>query len=127
MVTEVGVSATGAATTFPVTVRLTGERRDVRPGMAASVAFRFRGRDRQVIYLPPQAVGEDRDGRFVFLLEPGSEPSVGVVRRSPVEIGEFTPDGLEIVDGLDEGQVVVTAGVRRLTDGQTVRMLGAGR
>ena len=48
------------------------------------------------------------------------------MRRAPVEIGELTRDGLEIVSGVTEGQVVVTAGVRRLTDGQSVRLLPEG-
>jgi len=35
-VTEVGVISTGAATTFPVTVRMDKEDPDCRPGMAAA-------------------------------------------------------------------------------------------
>jgi RND family efflux transporter MFP subunit len=124
VVTEVGVAATGGATTFPVTVRLTRDSRDVRSGMAADVAFNFSaGDDRERIYLPSHAVGGDRNGRFVFLLEPTDEPGVGVVRRTAVDVGELTRDGLEVKGGLEEGQTVVTAGVRRLTDGQRVRLL----
>jgi RND family efflux transporter MFP subunit len=127
VVTEVGVAATGAATTFPVTVRLDRESGDVRSGMAANVTFRFAATDdRDRFYLPSHAVGGDRAGRFVFLLEPSGEDGVGKVRRVEVEVGELTRDGLEIVSGLLEGQEVVTAGVRRLTDGQSVRLLPAG-
>lgn len=127
VVTEVGVAATGAATTFPVKVRLSRDSRDVRSGMAANVSFNFAaGDDRERIYLPSHAVGGDRDGRFVFLLEPADEPGTGIVRRTPVEVGELTRDGLEILSGISEGQQVVTAGVRRLTDGQRVKLLSEG-
>ncbi len=125
-VTEVAVASTGAATTFPVTVQLDQENRDVRPGMAASVAFRFPGRERRLIYVPPQAVGEDRQGRFVFVLETTGEAGVGRVVRTAVEIGDLTPDGLEILDGLADGARVVTAGVRRLEDDQRVRLSESG-
>jgi len=127
VVTEVGVAATGTATTFPVTARMTGTSPDVRSGMAANVAFRFEAQDdRERIHLPPQAVGEDRDGRFVFVLVAADEAGVGVVHRTPVVVGELTPDGLEVLDGLSEAQHVVTAGVRRLTDGQRVKLLDGG-
>ena len=59
----------------------------------------------------------------MFVLEPSDDAGVGVVRRTPVEVGRFTADGLEVASGLSEGQQVVTAGVSRLTDGQRVRLL----
>jgi RND family efflux transporter MFP subunit len=70
VVTEVGVAATGTATTFPVTVQLAEGVDDVRSGMAADVAFQF-GKDDEGerIFVPAYAVGEDGDGRYVFLLE----------------------------------------------------------
>jgi RND family efflux transporter MFP subunit len=124
VVTEVGVAAIGTATTFPVTVRLAQADPDIRSGMAAEVAFRFASRDsRERIYLPTHAVGEDREGRYVFVLEAGPEDGVGRVRRVAVEVGALTPDGLELLAGLTDGQHVVTAGVRRLTDGQRVKLL----
>lgn len=124
VVTEVGVAATGTATTFPVTVRLTRPSPQVRSGMAADVTFRFESQaGGEAIYLPSHAVAGDRNGRFVFLLEPTDEEGVGAVRRMPVETGELTPDGMEIVSGLTDGQRVVIAGVRRLTDGQRVKLL----
>jgi len=126
VVTEVGVAAIRTATTFPVTVRLARNDPGIRSGMAAEVAFRFEARDsRERIYLPTHAVGEDREGRYVFVLESGPEDEVGIVRRVAVEVGALTPDGLELLAGLTEGQRVVTAGVRRLTDGQRVKLLGS--
>ncbi len=122
-VTEAGVAAVGTATTFPVTVRLAGSDPDIRSGMAAEVAFRFLSGDsagRMVV--PAVAVGEDRDGRFVFVLEE-SAGEEGLVRRKPVTVGELTADGLEILGGLTEGERVITAGVRRLTDGERVKLL----
>ncbi len=125
VVTEVGVAAMGTATTFPVTARLIRSSEDVRSGMAANVTFRFVAEGGgEHLCVPPQAVGEDMEGRFVFLLEPGGEEGVGVVRRTAVEVApDLRPEGLEILSGLTPGQQVVTAGVRRLIDGQRVRLL----
>lgn len=122
VVSEVGVAA-GAATTFPVRVRLAGNEAQIRSGMAANVAFTFGSQDAaDRIVAPLHAVGEDRQGRFVFVVEPQGE-GVGVVRRRPVRVGELDPEGLEILEGLTPGERLVTAGVKRLEDGREVKFL----
>lgn len=122
VVSEVGVAATESGTTFPVTVQLVGHHPAARSGMAAEVAFRFRSQSSSdVIVVPPVAVGEDQDGRFVFVVEP-ADSGLGVAHRRPVDVGELTSDGIEILHGVRDGDRVVTAGVSRITDGMRVRM-----
>jgi RND family efflux transporter MFP subunit len=123
-VTEVGVTSTGFATTFPVTVRLSEDEGGIRPGMAAEVSFRFEAAGTQErTIVPAVAVGEDRDGRFVFIIEPLEEDGFGVARRRGVTVGELTPEGLEILEGVEEDELVITAGVSRIADGQKVKLL----
>lgn len=125
VVTEVGVSATGGATTFPVTVDILQAPESVRPGMAATVNLRFiasGGTDRFLV--PPGAVGEDREGRFVFIVESTGE-GFGIARRRPVRVGDLTDEGLEIVSGLSDGDLLITAGVTRIEDGRKVRLAPA--
>ena len=77
---------------------------------------------RPQILLPLHAVGEDRQGRYVFVLDGSDEPGVGIVHRRSIQIEpDPTPEGLEVLQGLTEGELVVTAGVRRLVDGQRVK------
>jgi RND family efflux transporter MFP subunit len=121
-VTEVGVASVGGATTFPVTVRLTEGQDQVRAGMSADVTFVFASeKDGPRYSLPISAVGEDREGRFVFILEKTGD-ALGTVHRTPVEVGEILSDGIEILDGVKPGDLVVTAGVSRIYDGLQVRV-----
>lgn len=125
-VTEVGV-ATTTATSFPVTVRLDDPTTDVLPGMPAEVTFSFPPvDDRAHIRVPPVAVGEDRAGRYVWIVEV-SEGGLGVTRRRDIETGELTSEGLDVLAGLVEGERVVTAGVSRVQEGQQVRLLAEAR
>jgi RND family efflux transporter MFP subunit len=125
-VSEVGVAPAGLATTFPVTVRLDETSADARAGMAAEVAFTFQATDdRERFFVPSFAVGEDREGRFVFVIEPG-DPGFGLVLRRPVEVGELTAEGLEILSGLSDGDQIVTAGVSKITDSLVVSLPGSG-
>jgi len=121
-VTEVGVASVAGATTFPVTIQLTEGQDQVRAGMAADVTFVLEAaKDGPKYALPTSAVGEDRDGRFVFKVERG-EDGLGIVHRSPVEVGQLLSDGVEIFTGVEPGDLVVTAGVSRIYDGLQVRM-----
>jgi multidrug efflux system membrane fusion protein len=121
-VTEVGVSSAGGVTTFPVTVRLTEGQDQVRAGMAAEVTFIFASLKEGPKYaLPISAVGEDREGRFVFMLQNVSD-GLGIVTRSPVEVGDILSNGIEILSGVNPGDLVVTAGVSRIYDGLEVRV-----
>ena len=125
-VTEVGVTTSTMGTTFPVKARLVDEDPGVRPGMAAELEFRFASVGEAAHFrVPPHSVAEDRGGRFVFVVEP-SDTGRAVVRRRQVEVGSLTPAGLEVLDGLQEGDHVVTAGISQLEDGDTVKLGAEG-
>jgi len=124
-VTEVGVATSDRASTFPVTVLLSRENANIRAGMAAQVGFSFAaegGRERFVV--PPVAVGEDREGRFVYTVEPAKD-DLGTVHRKTVTTGELSDEGLDVLSGLTDGDLLVTAGISRIEDGMTVKLLTA--
>ena len=77
---------------------------------------------RERVLVPAVAVGEDREGRFAFVVEPGEE-GIGIARRRTVDVGDLTAEGLEVLEGLNDGEIVVTAGISRIADGQQVRLL----
>jgi len=125
VVREVGVAAMGFATTFPVTAQLQETDPDIRSGMAAEVAFRFESSDRRERFIVPSvAIGEDSQGRFVYVVAPTNSDTASV-KRVNVQVGELTADGFEILQGLSDGDLVVTAGVSKIIDGQKVKFLGA--
>ncbi len=120
-VTELGLMSRTLSTTFPVTVQLVQAEPDVRAGMAAQVRFAFAVQNqRERFIVPAQAVVEDRDGRFVYVVE-STGKGVAIVRRREVSIGELTAEGLEVLEGLVEGDHVVTAGVSQIHDGLEVK------
>ena len=57
--------------------------------MAAGVTFHFESKKgRARILVPPVAVGEDREGRYVYVVEE-MEDGFGIVHRKPVTIGSL--------------------------------------
>jgi RND family efflux transporter MFP subunit len=123
-VSEVGIASVGMVTTFPVTVKLDRADSDIRPGMAAVVEFFFESKDqRERFIVPSHTVGEDQKGRFVYVVEPiPDQKEYGIAHLRSVTIGELTSEGLEIFEGLSDGELLITAGITRITDGQKVKI-----
>ncbi|MCW7753841.1 efflux RND transporter periplasmic adaptor subunit [Desulfobotulus sp. H1] len=120
VVAEVGLASVGLETTFPVTVRLETRDAGILPGMAAEVMIPM------VIHggavrVPFRSVGEDERGRFVFCLRVLDNGVAEVVRRDVV-LGGMGSDGIEVLEGLVAGDLVVTAGVGRVREGERVKL-----
>ncbi|MEM9173865.1 MAG: efflux RND transporter periplasmic adaptor subunit, partial [Myxococcota bacterium] len=99
VVRKVGIAPADGAATYPVTVRLDTGWDRIRPGMAAEVRFRFQQSAGAKPIVPASAVGEDRDGRYVFVVEP-EEGGFFQTRRQPVEVGGLAGAGVQVETGL---------------------------
>lgn len=123
-VTELSVSSS-ATTTFPVILAMSDSKDfKIRSGMAAEVTFTFHANadtNSSTLYLPPIAVGEDADGRYVFVVKPTKTAQEGLIKRQSVKIGELTSSGIEIFEGVKSGDKVVTAGMSVIRDGLIVK------
>lgn len=122
-VIEISPALDSNTSTYPIQISVTDPTDEIKSGMAASVTFNFEGsiQNSESIVIPANSIGEDQNGRFVFLIE--SEPSSGTkVVKNYVQIGELTSDGFEITEGLDVGQRIATAGLQTLLDGQKVTL-----
>lgn len=125
-ITEVGISSTGFATTFPVVVRMLEIDPNIRSGMAAEVDFSFKSSGlREIFLVPSVAVAEDRTGRFIYIVKP-AENDTGIVYKKSVVIGDFSDDGIEVFEGIEDGDYVVIAGVSKIKEGMKVKFNPAG-
>ncbi|MCG7588081.1 efflux RND transporter periplasmic adaptor subunit, partial [Photobacterium sp. OFAV2-7] len=65
----------------------------------------------------PENVSISETERFVWTVDPRTM----TVNKKPVAIGQFKGQGVEILNGLSRGDIVVTAGTHFLSEGQTVQ------
>ena len=123
VVTEVSYAISSETSTYPITVTLESGSERIRPGMAADVTFTFAaGQGEQHLAVPANAVAQDQKGNYVFIVEP-AEDGFGFVRRREVTVGKLTGEGFAVKEGLSEGELVVTSGVNKISDGMKVRVL----
>jgi membrane fusion protein (multidrug efflux system) len=74
---------------------------------------------RMSLSVPELAVVGEGDSRFVYTI--GAD---GAAKRIPVKTGLRQDGRIEIVEGLQPGQRIVTEGVVKLADGMKVRVAG---
>ncbi|MBQ8091025.1 MAG: efflux RND transporter periplasmic adaptor subunit [Pyramidobacter sp.] len=121
---EFGAQADPGTKTYPVTVTMPQpEGARVLPGMAVSVAVDYGGsRKQETTFLVPQsAILGDVVMRSVWRCKDGSVESI------PVAVLAAHGNSVEIsAPLLNEGDVIVTAGVHFLREGQKVRLMKAG-
>ena len=95
----------------------------LRPGMFARVTTVFGERD-QAKVIPEEAIVPLGSKSYVIRLKPGAAPDVRVSQRVEVKVGIRRPGKVEILEGLDVGDTVVTAGQQRIArDGTEVKVM----
>jgi membrane fusion protein (multidrug efflux system) len=110
--------------TRSIRVQATLDNQDekMRPGMFANVEVML-AKETPVLSIPVTAVLHAPYGDSVFVVEEQKDKDGKarlVLRQQFVRIGEARGDFVSIVDGLKEGQQVVTSGVFKLRPGTTV-------
>lgn len=121
-VTEVAPAVDTNTSTYPVRVTIINPSDEIKSGMAANITFDFGNskNSKTVLVVPANAVGEDSNGRFVFIVEESGENVK--VKKQKITIGDLTAEGFEITSGLNVGQKIATAGLQTLLDGQEVKL-----
>jgi RND family efflux transporter MFP subunit len=118
VVREVSPVADPATRTYQVKVTLKSPPREMLFG--ASVLGRLKATTAPVVVLPASALFDKQGVPAVWIYQPAS----GSVALKPVAVARYETDRVVISEGLVKGDVVVTAGVNRLREGQKVRLAG---
>ncbi len=128
IISEVAVASASGSAAFPVVIRIQETHPALRSGLAADVTFKFDSSetDGSTFVLPVTAVISDPSGTFVFVAEDAGTEGEAVVRRRLVELGELSQSGIEVLDGLEQGDRVITAGISVIRDGQRVLLPNTG-
>ena len=122
-ITAINPQVDAATRNIRVQATVANAEERLRPGMYVSVAVVLPGRE-QVLAIPATAVLYAPYSDSVFIVEesPGPDPGrpVKVVRQQLAQLGEKHGDFVAVRSGLKEGDSVVSTGVFKLRNGQTV-------
>ena len=99
----------------------------LRPGMFARVTAVFGERDNARV-IPEEAIVPQAGRQYVIRLVDGPDQDTKIAQRVEVKVGIRRPGRVEITEGLQPGDIVVTAGQQRVQkDGMPVRVVDLNR
>ena len=119
---EKGVTADAMTHTYDVRINVQNAERKLLPGMVTSVSF---GSEKGIVnseksatalLVPVTAVQKNANGSL-FVWTVGKDSTV---HRQPVEVGPTQGNRIAVTDGLENGQLIVTEGYQKLSEGTKV-------
>ena len=123
LISEIGAKAE-SGNAFPVKVELAQTPADIRSGMTAQVTFNF-GAGESSVYLipvsaldvriPPQGQKIDKTKAPVYILKDGT------AQKRMVTIRDIRGNEFEVVEGLNPGDILITAGTPYVSEGQKIK------
>jgi membrane fusion protein, multidrug efflux system len=116
-VREVGTQADPATRTFEVKVGLTDPPPEMRLGSTVTGSMQLESEP--VMAIPASALTSLNGQPAMWLVD----PETMTVSLHNIETARFDPDTVVVIQGIETGDIVVTAGVHALHPGQKVRLL----
>lgn len=116
-VVEVGAAADPTSRTFSVKIEVENKQQLLKPGMIAEVSIP-QERTGTSLVVPIESILHDNDGEnYLFVID----PKKNIAFKRKVSLGQLTGDKIEIVSGVRAGEIIVTGGQNKLTDGSPIR------
>ena len=115
------ISPVADATTRTYTVKVTLKNPGPQLRLGMSLAGRVKSTSDRVVRLPLPALFDQGGLPAVWVVNPAS----GGVALRPVTVARYETNAIIVASGLTDGDVVVTAGVNTLREGQRVQLAGA--
>lgn len=98
---------------YKVRLSVPGDVSGMMPGMVCKVSLKDKGAQ-DVTVVPAVAIRTDETGRYVWVVRDGKAV------RVPVVAGGFSGSGVEVSEGLSEGDLVVVEGMKNICSGMSV-------
>lgn len=115
-VIEVGSSADAASRTFTVKIEVNNPDLLLRPGMIAEAKIPTNHNVSKIL-LPTETICHDLNNQpYVFVADKASNKAF----KRNISVGKLIQNKIEITQGINEGDLVITAGQNKLTDGSII-------
>lgn len=118
-ITEVGAIADATSRAFTIKAEIANNDMLIRPGMIAEVQLNGNS-DSMGILVPAESVIHDVDNQsYIYVVDEATHKAF----RRKVSLGSMIDNKLQIIAGLSAGEVIVTAGQSKLTDGVSITVV----
>jgi len=118
VVTNVSPVADVISRTYTVKITAKNSEYELKPGMVCDVTLNI-NRENVSMVVPYNAVSKDSNGStYVFVVSSDCKK----VKKQIITVGNYTDSGIEVLNGLTLGQVVVSEGSEKLSDNSLISL-----
>ncbi len=111
-VVKKGYNASKLSHSYECVLQVRGRADGLMPGMVSKV--RFTSMAAEAIVVPASAVKVGEKGRYIWVVQDGK------AYRRDVQVGGFSGDGVVVIEGLSQGDTIITKGAQKVSSGMTV-------
>ena len=114
-----GVTASPLSRSYDCTVGLSYRPEGLMPGMVCKVRMGSKSASSSIV-IPSSAVMTDMEGRYVWAVKDG------LVQKEHISVAGYAKDGIIVSEGLQEGDMVIIEGRRKVSTGMRVNTVQDG-
>lgn len=115
-VAKIGVMAHPVSKTYEVKLEMDNSTLRIKPGMACDVVLDV-DEEQAVITIPIRAVQQDAEGKtFVYTVDETRKKA----QKQPIQAGLFLQEDIQVLSGLQPGQIIVENGGYKLSDKRSI-------
>ncbi len=120
-ISQVGNNINPNNRTFRIEVAVPNENGLIKPNQIATIKLNDYTKENAIV-IPESSIQKNAQGEsIVYVLEQENTENFGTARKVVVETGMVYNDSIEIKEGLESGQILITDGAKNIRDGQEVK------
>jgi len=117
-VSNVGVVANEISRTYDVKIMAKNPHYEIKPGMVCDVNLNT-NIEKNLTFVSNNAVSKDSEGKnYVYVVSSDKKH----VNKQLVKLGYYQNNGIEVINGLNPGQLVVSEGKEKLSDNSLISL-----
>ncbi len=117
IVENIGVVANQMSRTYQLKIGLENTNNAIKPGMVCEVIL-SKPVNKHFILLPLTSINKINGSEaYLFTVDINTKR----VKRKEIKLGELVGNSIEIISGVDEGDIVVTSGAQKITENSVVK------
>lgn len=115
-VETIGVLASPVSKTYDVKIMLRNKNLAIKPGMACDISLDLLDNSSKLLAPFKSIIKDKNDSSFVYIVDPNEK----IAKKQIVKMGKILNEGVEIVSGLIEGDLIIVNGWQKIEDNTPV-------
>ena len=108
---------------FTVEIEVPNKEGIIKPNLTARVQLNDYTNEKAIL-IPQSIISENSEGdQYVYVVEGSDEAATAKAKRTFVQTGKTQEDYIEILEGISDGDQLISEGARSVKDGQEVEII----